>query len=495
MIDMSKLTCQFLRMDLNQLSPRRRAMLWAAVVSGLLLAMLDQTIVGTALPEVVRELGGPSWYVWAFIAYLVPATVLLPVAARVSDRWGRQRVLVAGMVIFLVGSSVCAAAPTMVVLTAGRALQGAGAAALEALAFIVVSELSGAARRGAGQAAISAVMGFSFVGGPLIGGLISDHAGWRWAFLVNLPIGVAAIAMLLSVLPASFGRSEARETPLDVAGIATLSLAIGAVIIGVNRHQQLGGWADPTTGGAVLLGVVGLVAFVGTERRAVAPIIPLQLLTHRTTGRLLLAGAFATTGLYAAVLLVPRWYQLDQGTSATGSGLRIYPLLIGLLLAVNIGAVAVTRRNDVRLPLLVSGTVVLVGAGLFALLDGASPGWLPLLAMAVLGLGMGPALSGLQIGLGRTTTPAHLGAAMGTLLLGRQVIGVLALAIADAAYRGQAAAHGPAAATGFAVAGVAGVGAVVAALALAGLRDRLPDPTTSVAPTNQQPHATAQPVG
>src|SRR3712207_6663100 len=130
------------------------------------------------------------------------------------------------------------------------------------------------------------------------------------------------------------------------------------------------------------MGLLGLLLFVLTERRAAAPVIPLQLLTHRTTGRLLFAGAFATTGLYAVVLLVPRWYQLDEGTSATGSGLRIYPLLLGLLLAVNLGAVAVIRRKDVRMPLIVSGSVVLAGAGSFAMLDAGSPSWLPLLAMA-----------------------------------------------------------------------------------------------------------------
>jgi Major Facilitator Superfamily len=483
-------------MDLSILSPRRRAMLWAGVVSGLLLAMLDQTIVGTALPEIIRELGGSSWYVWAFVAYLVPATVLLPVAARISDRLGRQRVLLGGMGLFLLGSSVCAVAPSMVVLTTGRALQGAGAAALEALAFIVVSELSRAGRSGAGQAAISAVMGFSFVGGPLIGGSLTDHVGWRWAFLVNLPVGLVAMALLVAVLPASFGRSESRETPVDVLGIAVLTVAVGSVIVGVNRHQQIGSWADLTTGGAVLLGIAGLLSFLQVERRAQAPVIPLQLLSDRTTGRLLLAGAFATTGLYAAVLLLPRWYQLDQGTSATGSGLRIYPLLLGLLLAVNIGAVAVTRRGDVRGPLLVAGLVAVTGAGLFLLLDSGSPGWLPLAAMGTLGLGMGPALSGLQIGLGRTTTPAHLGAAMGTLLLGRQLVGVLALALSDAVYRDQLHAGTPASATGFAVAWVAGGGAIVAGLALLGLRDRLPAHAASATPPSPVPQPRSpQPVG
>ncbi|HXH78869.1 MFS transporter [Nocardioides sp.] len=465
-------------MELDHLPPRRRVLLWVAVVSGLLLAMLDQTIVGTALPEIVDDLGGREWYVWAFTAYLVPATVLLPVAARSSDRYGRQRVLLVGMSMFVAGSIVCSWAASMEVLTAGRAVQGVGAAALEAVSFILLSELSNVSRKGAGQAAIAAVMGVSFIAGPLVGGLLTDHAGWRWAFLVNVPIGIAAMAVLLVALPAGFGRTEARDTPLDMRGIAALTASVGALLIGINRHQELHTWADITTGGAVGLGVLGMGVLLWVERRAVAPVIPLRILTHPVTGRLLLAGAFATTGLYACVLLVPRWYQLDQGASATGSGVRIYPLLVGLLIAVNIGVVAVVRGNDVRGPLLVSGSVVLVGAGLFALVDSSSPGWLPLLAMAVLGLGMGPALSGLQIAIARTCHPRDLAAAMGTLLLGRQVVGVVALAVGEALYRAKAMNHGAAAATGGGVAWVAGVGALVALVAVAGLRDRLPEQGT-----------------
>lgn len=461
-------------MDLLDFSPRRRLALWAAVVSGLLLAMLDQTIVGTALPEIVEDLGSPTWYVWAFTCYLVPATVLLPVAARLSDRLGRQRVLVGGMGLFVLGSIACAAAVAMPMFAAGRAVQGAGAAALEALSFLVVNELARTGRQGAGQAAISAVMGFSFVAGPVVGGVLTDHVGWRWAFLVNVPIGFVAMAMLVAVLPPSFGRSESRGTPIDLAGIAALTVGVGGVLVGINQHQQLGTWAALSTGGAVALGVLACVAFIVVERRAVAPVIPLRLLVDRTTGRLLLAAAFATTGIYVGVMLIPRWYQADQGLSATASGVRVYPLLIGLLLAVNVGAVAVVRRNDVRGPLLVAAALVLGGCVLFGRVGASSPGWLPLAAMAVLGFGMGPALSGLQIGIARTTAPGDLAAAMGTLLLGRQVIGCIALAVGDVLYRSRLDASGAAAATGWAVALVAGGGAVVAAAALVGLRRGLP---------------------
>ncbi len=396
------------------------------------------------------------------------------------------------MGLFVSGSTVCALATSMPVLVSGRAAQGAGAAALEALSFLVVGELSAGARRGAGQAAISAVMAISFVAGPLVGGLLTDHAGWRWAFLVNVPIGLAAMGLLAVALPPTFGRHESRETPVDVLGTVLLTAAVGSVILGVTRHQQLGTWLAPTTGAAVTLGLVGLAAFVGVERYAEAPVIPVRLLADRVTGRLLLTGAFATTGLYACILLVPRWYQLELGTSATSSGLRVYPLLLAVLVAVNIGAVAVgrgrgrarparrrVRRDGRRAP-----------RGSPRSTTARRPGC-PLVAMGVLGLGMGPALSGLQVALLRVTAPADLGAAMGTLLLGRQLVGVIALAVTEAMY-GAALGHGPAAATGQTVAWVAGTGAVVSAAALLGLPRRLPGVPTAAGPGGQSLHLSGE---
>lgn len=456
-------------------------MLWAAVVSGLLLAMLDQTIVGTALPRIVADLGGPSWYVWAFTCYLVPATVLLPVATRLSDRTGRRDMLLIGMVLFLLGSAVCAAAGSMPVLVAGRTAQGAGAAALEALSFLVVNELSRDSRKGAGQAAISAVMAISFVAGPLIGGLLTDHIGWRWAFLVNLPVGLVAMVLLVRALPASFGRTESRRTDVDLAGIASLVLGVGALLVALNRHQQLGDWLLPSTGGALLLGLLGIALFCRVEATAAAPIVPLRLLVDPDSRRLLVAAAFATTGIYACVLLVPRWYQVDGGIDATGAGVRVYPLLLALLVGVNVGAVLV-GSGALRLPLLLASAVTGAGAIAFLALGTSTAGALPLVAMAVLGLGMGPQLSGLQIALSRTVAPRDLAAAMGTLLLGRQVIGAIALAAADALYRSRAASEGAASGTGWAIAWVAGAGAVVAGIALLGVRRRLPAPTPAPVP-------------
>jgi EmrB/QacA subfamily drug resistance transporter len=441
-------------------------------MSGLLLAMLDQTIVGTALPTIVSELGGTSLYVWVVTAYLVPATVTLPIYARLSDRYGRRALLLVGMVLFLAGSALSALSQNMGELIGFRALQGTGAGALEGLSFILVTDLFQGRRSAAFQGAMAGLMAVSFIAGPLIGGFLTDHVDWRACFAVNLPIGIAALIVVARNLPASIGRHEGRAAPLDLAGIATLTVAVGVLLVGL-QHRDL--WP-------IAAGIAGLAAFVAIERRAKAPVVPLRLLTDRRVGRIMLSGATATFGLYAGVLLLPRYFQTVRDVSATHSGLLIYPLLLGLLLAVNAGAQLIVRTGALRRVLLGGYGLVALGALGFATFDASTPDWQSLLFMALLGLGIGPALSGLQIALTRTVTPRDMGAAMGTLLLLRQIGGAIALASAQTVYLTTSHHHGPAVATGTGVLVVSLAGAVIAAFALVSIprvEKFAPAPTSS----------------
>src|SRR3954454_5366396 len=236
------------------LSPSRQRLLLAAVMSGLMLAMLDQTIVGTALPRVAQDLDGKSLYLWVVTAYLIPATVTLPLYARLSDRYGRRLLLLIGMALFLAGSALSASAQSMAELIAWRALQGFGAGALEGLSFILVTDLFQGRRSAAWQGALAGLMAFSFLVGPLLGGMITDSLGWRWVFLVNLPIGLAAMAVVRLVVPAGLGRSERRDRPRAYAGMALLTAAVGLVLLGLSGRGisvdgvPLRGWGDLDTG-------------------------------------------------------------------------------------------------------------------------------------------------------------------------------------------------------------------------------------------------------
>jgi EmrB/QacA subfamily drug resistance transporter len=467
------------------LSPSRQRLLLAAVMSGLMLAMLDQTIVGTALPRVVADLHGQELYLWVVTAYLVPATVTLPLYARLSDRYGRRRLLLVGMSLFLVGSALAALATSMGWLVGARAVQGTGAGALESLSFILVADLYGGRRNAALQGAMAGMMGFAFIAGPLIGGFLTDHVDWRACFTVNLPIGVLALGAIASVLPGEVGRSERRDVPLDLAGIALLTAAVSLLLVGLNEKTHasatgaLPGWTEPRVGGLIVAGVVLAAALVLVERRAAAPIIPLGLLLeNRRVGAILLAATFAAFGLFCGVLLLPRYFQFARGVSATHSGLLIYPLLLGLVVAVNLGAQLVVRRLEFRAPIVGGMALMALGALGFATFDASTPDALSLLFMALIGLGVGPSLSGLQIALQRTVAPAQIGAAMGTLLLLRQLGGACALAAAETIYAtrlhdalatGDGAEQAAATATGTAVFVVALTGAAVAAVALLSL--------------------------
>jgi EmrB/QacA subfamily drug resistance transporter len=452
----------------DRLSPARQRLLLAAVISGLLLAMLDQTIVGTALPAIVRHLHGDSLYLWVVTAYLVPATVSLPVYARLSDRHGRRKLLLVGMALFLLGSALSASAQTMEQLVTWRGLQGLGAGALEGLSFILVADLYAGRRNAALQGLLAALMGFSFIAGPLVGGFLTDHVGWRWVFLVNLPIGIAALAVVAVVLPASIGRREDRRTPLDLGGIALLTAAVGLVLVGLSEHTHAGpggalpAWTEWRTGGLIGAGLLLLVAFLRFERRAASPVLPLSLFSDRRTAAILAAGATGAFGLFASVLLLPRYFQNVRDVSATHSGLLIYPLLVGVVVSVNVAGAVIARRLEFRGALLVGAGLAAAGAAGFAV---AMP-W-SLLWMALIGLGVGPTLSGVQIALVRSVPPPAIAGALGTLMLLRQVGASLAFAVATVLYD----AGGPdrAQATGHAVFFVTLAGAAVAAAALVSL--------------------------
>lgn len=486
---------------LTALTPGRRRLLLAAVMSGLFLAMLDQTIVGTALPRIVEHLGGRELYVWAMTAYLVPATVTLPLYARLSDRYGRRALLLCGMALFLLGSLVAGASSSMEQLIVGRAVQGLGAGALEALPFVLVADLFVGRRSAALQGMLAGLMGISFVAGPLIGGFLTDHVGWRTVFFVNLPIGIAAIVAVAAVLPARLGRSEGRDTPLDLAGIALLTVGVALLLVGLGERGHAGadgslpGWIALRTGGLMLAGLVVLAGFLAVERRAAAPIVPLSLFTRRRTAVLIAVAATGGFALYAGVLLLPRYFQLVRDVSATHSGLLIYPLLLGMVVSVNVGAALIVRRLEFRRVLLVGCALMALGALGFATFDSGTPDWQGLLFMALLGLGVGPIFSGTQIAIQRSVAPPMVGGATGTLLLARQVGGAVALAVAETIYVGRlhgGGADAAAQATGMGVLVLGLVGAGLAALALStlprgGARLPAPPPLTSGAQTSAPP--------
>ncbi|MBB5773910.1 EmrB/QacA subfamily drug resistance transporter [Nonomuraea jabiensis] len=451
-----------------------------AVLGGMFLAMLDQTIVGTALPRITAELGGTTLYVWVVTAYLLTSTVTVPLYGRLSDQHGRKPLLLIGMVVFVAGSALCGAAQDMPQLIAFRALQGLGAGALLPLSMALVMEMFPPGTNGARvQGALGGVMGLTYLAGPFLGGLFTDHATWRWAFYVNVPIGLVLIAIVARRLPKRPGVGGGGRP--DYAGIAVFTVAISALLLGLTEKGLDGHtWTDAAVAGPIVLAAALLAVFVLVERRAASPIMPMHLFGNRTYTLVNVTSFFTAFCMYAGVVFLPRYFQQSLGVSATESGLRIYPMTLAMVLG-SVVMGALMSRTRVYKPWLVASPFLLVAGALLCLnLTAHTDGLLLAGWMLLLGLGMGPMLSGLTVASQQSVEPQYIGVASANLTFFRQIGGSVALAVggtlytstvtAEAPVHGLAAAHASAAAAVIPSLGVAG--ALLALIALVAMPAR-----------------------
>ncbi|MEZ7125926.1 MDR family MFS transporter [Nonomuraea sp. AD125B] len=452
-----------------------------AALGGMFLAMLDQTIVGTALPRIVGELGGGELYTWVVTAYLLTSTVTVPLYGRLSDQHGRKPLLLVGMVVFVAGSALCGLAQDMTQLIAFRALQGLGAGALVPLSLALVLEMfpPGSPRGARTQGALGGVMALAYLAGPFLGGVFTDQASWRWGFYVNVPLGAVVIAIVALRLPWRPGTGGGGRP--DYAGIAVFTVAITALLVGLTEKGLDGHtWTDAPVAGPILLALAGLAAFVAVERRAANPMMPMHLFGNRTYTLVNVTSFVTAFCLYAGVVFLPRYFQEALGAGATESGLRIYPMTLAMVVGSGVMGLLMSRTRVYKPWLLASPFLLAAGTLLcvnLALDTGglALAGW-----MLLIGLGMGPMLSGLTVAVQQALPPAYLGTASANLTFFRQIGGSVALAVGGALYtstvtaeapaQGLAAAHASAAAVAVPSIGVAG--AVIALVALAAMPGR-----------------------
>ncbi|GAA4578748.1 hypothetical protein GCM10023194_02400 [Planotetraspora phitsanulokensis] len=451
----------------------KNGILLLAVLGGMFLAMLDQTIVGTALPRITAELNGTDLYTWVVTAYLLTSTVTVPLYGRLSDVHGRKPLLLIGVTVFLVGSILCGAAQSMGQLIAFRGLQGLGAGALLPLSLALVVDLFPPERSGRVQGALGGVMALSYVAGPFLGGLFTDHASWRWAFYVNVPIGVALVAIIWLRLPHRSGTGRGARP--DYLGIAIFAAAISALLLGLTeKGLDDHTWASAPVLGPIAAAFVLLAVFVVVERRVEQPIVPLELFANRTYTLVNVASFSTAFSLFAGVVFLPRYFQEAHGLSATSSGLHIYPLMLAMVAGSALTGALISRTGRYKPWLLTAPVFLAAGTLLCANLavDTTTPALI--VWMVLIGLGMGPMLSGLTVAIQSSVPPRHTGTASANLTFFRQIGGSVALALAGTAYssvvvreaplHGLPFAHAAATATVIPWLGVAG--AVVAVLAL-----------------------------
>jgi EmrB/QacA subfamily drug resistance transporter len=396
------------------------------VMIGVFLAALDQTVVGTALPRIITDLGGNGLYTWAFTAYLLTSTISGPLYGKLSDLFGRRPIFLFGIGIFMVGSLLAGLSQEMWQLIAARGIQGLGAGALFPIALAVIGDLFSPSERGKYQGLFGAVFGLSVLIGPAIGGLLTDTVGWPFVFFFNLPIGAVVFFVVWRNLPAYHLGGD--RPSIDYVGAALFTSALVPILVGLTNKQGAD-WTDPTVGGLILLGaVIGLV-FLVAESRAREPIVPLELFRIRAFTLSVAAFFLAAFGFLAAVVFLPRWFQVVNGSSATESGYQILPLLGGLIISATAAGQIVSRTGRYRL--LMIGALLMMAAGLWMLTNLRADTPIPLvwLWMFVAGIGVGPTFAVFALIVQNSVPVERLGAATSNLTFFQSVGGTVGLAI------------------------------------------------------------------
>jgi EmrB/QacA subfamily drug resistance transporter len=410
-----------------ELGPRQVKTVVVGLLLGVMLAALDNTIVSVAMPTIVGDLGAVQDMSWVVTAYLLTATAAMPLYGRISDIYGRRPVFVAAISIFLVGSVLAGLARDIPELVVTRAIQGLGGGGLLALALAVVADIVTPRHRGHVQAMVGAVFGLASLFGPIIGGLVVDHASWRLIFYVNIPIGVAALALVLRHLPARPG-SGAQGAHLDIPGAVLLVVAISGFLLCLDRGEHAGfGAVQSWAPGAV--SVAALAAFVIWERRAVEPVLPLRLLREPAV---VLTGAIAFgvgVAMFVTVLFVPVQLQVVQGMSATRSGLLLVAMTAGLVFtSVGVGrGIARTGRYKIY-PILGTALVAVAIGGLTRLDETTSTGFTAV-TLTLLGLGIGLVSQVLVLAVQTAVDPRDVGVATASTSFFRSLGGTVGAAV------------------------------------------------------------------
>jgi EmrB/QacA subfamily drug resistance transporter len=415
------------------LSHRAKMEILFAVMLGLFLGALDQTIVGPALPTIVTQLSGNDYYVWAITIYLLTSTISVPFWGKLSDIYGRKPIFMIGIVIFLIGSALSGLSQNMGMLILFRGIQGIGAGSLFPVALAVIGDLFTPQERGKYQGLFGAVFGVAFVAGPLIGGWLTENLSWHWIFYVNIPIGIVALLVIQRLLPTVKTRNASRD--FDVIGGILFTIAMVFLLVGLTNKglinpvtHQLYEWTEATVGGFVLIGLIGTVLFIIAESRAKEPIVPLDLWKGRTYSATMVSVFFAAFAFFGAIVFLPRWFQVVEGFSPTNSGLAALPLMVGLIFSSILSGLIVARTGKYKW--LIVGSTILMGFAVLLMtqLTKDTPVAIVWLWMFIAGLGVGPTFSVPTIVIQNAVPFRQLGVATSNLTFFRQIGGTIALA-------------------------------------------------------------------
>lgn len=414
------------------LTQRRIWIIFAALIAGMLLSSLDQTIVSTAMPTIVGQLGGVENQAWITTAYLLATTIVMPIYGKFGDVLGRRSLFLLAIAIFTVASAACAFSTDFWMFVVFRAIQGLGGGGLMILSQAIIADIVPASERGRYLGPLGGIFGLAAVGGPLLGGFFVDHLTWNWAFYINIPVGIAAFAIAWFTLTLPSRRATRR---IDVAGVALLSVTTACLIFftefgGNAKH----GWGAPETWlfGAGLLIAGSLFVFV--ENRADDPIIPLSFFRNRVFVIATAIGFVLGIGMFAALAFVPTFLQMASGASAAASGLLLLPMMVGLIGTSIVSGQVITKTSRYRMFPILGTVLVGIAMVLMTTLTADTPIWLICVYLFVFGAGLGSIMQVVVLVVQNSVPAKDVGTATSTNNYFREVGSALGVAVFGAIF-------------------------------------------------------------
>jgi EmrB/QacA subfamily drug resistance transporter len=407
------------------LTHRQVLVIFSGLLLAMLLAALDSTIVATALPTIVGELGGLERLAWVVTAYLVAQTIVTPLYGKLGDLFGRKVVLQSGIVLFLAGSVLCGMSQTMGQLILFRFIQGLGGGGLMVTTMAVVGDVVPPRERGRYQGIFGAVFGVSSIAGPLLGGYFTTHWSWRWIFYINLPLGLLAMAVIAATLPA---RAERIRRAIDFAGAGLLAVTLSAAILAADLGGATYGWTSPVILGLAAVSLVSLAAFLAVERRAAEPVLPLRLFRERSFTVSSAVGLIVGFAMFGSVTYLPVFLQVVNGATPTGSGLQMLPMMGGMLVSSITSGQLISKWGRYKVFPVIGTAVMAIGLLLLSRMDAETTLAGASINMLVLGLGLGLVMQVLVIAVQNAVDYRDLGVATSGTTLFRLIGGSLGTA-------------------------------------------------------------------
>ncbi len=406
--------------------PKEHQRVFVGLMLGMLVASVSQTIVGPALPRIVAELGGMSHYSWVATAAMLVSAVTVPVVGKFSDLYGRRGFYIGGIVVFMLGTTLAGFAQSFWWLVGARAVQGLGMGTLMPLSQTIIGDIIPPRQRGKYQGLMGAVFGVTSVAGPLAGGVVTDHLGWRWLFFITLPIGLIALVFIAKFLHVPHTPRKAR---IDYPGIATLVVGLTSFLLAVSMGGSSWDWGSTESLALFALAVVSLTAFIAIERRAVEPVLPLRLFRIRTISLSLIAAFGVAIVMFGAIIYIPVYAQGVIGVSATNSGLILMPLMLGFITCGILTGLLITRTGK-YLPFMLTGIAIMaLGTFMLTRLDHNATSSQLTVAMVVLGVGLGMAMQQYTLVVQNAVARSDMGVATSSTQFFRNVGSTVGIAI------------------------------------------------------------------